>query len=193
MHSLQNIGLNQPRKSGASRFSLTRGQSTVEFAMVALVFFLMLFAIMDYGWIMFAQMNVQQAVDDAGRYASTGQESSAGNRMQSIINVLQTEMKVPLSSWNLSICSVPPGSTTSSCYSSNNTAPTQGSSGNGDAGGPESTVTITFTGNLAMLVPLNFVGPLFGHGAGMKVFPSGYTFTSSATFKNESFNPSTTD
>ena len=61
----------------------------------------MLFAIIDYGWIMFAQMNVQQAVDDAGRYASTGQESSAGNRIQSIINVIQTEMKVPLSSWNL--------------------------------------------------------------------------------------------
>ena len=113
--------------------------------MVGIVFFLMLFAIMDYGWIMFAQMNVQQAVDDAGRYASTGQESSAGSRISSIINVIQTEMKVPLSSWNLSICSVPPGSTTSSCYSSNNTNPTQGSAGNGDAGGPESTVTITVT------------------------------------------------
>jgi Flp pilus assembly protein TadG len=193
MQSLSNIGLNQPLKSGASRFSMTRGQGTVEFAMVAIVFFMMLFAIMDYGWIMFAQMNVQQAVDDAGRYASTGQESSAGGRMQSIINVIQTEMKVPLSSWNLSICSVPAGSTTSSCYSSNNTSPTQGSSGNGDAGGPESTVTISLTANLKMLVPLNFVGPLFGHNAGMKIFPSGYTFTSSSTFRNESFNPSTTD
>ena len=50
----------------------------------------MLFAIVDYGWIMFAQMNVQQAVDDAGRYASTGQESSAGSRISSIINVIQT-------------------------------------------------------------------------------------------------------
>ena len=193
MHSLKNIGLNRPRKSGASRFSLTKGQSSVEFAMVALVFFLMLFAIMNYGWIMFAQMNIQQAVDDAGRYASTGQESAANSRISSIINVIQTEMKVPLSSWNLSICSVPPGSTTSSCYSSNNTAPTQGSSGNGDAGGPSSTVTISLTANLKMLAPLNFVGPLFGHNAGMKIFPSGYTFTSSSTFRNESFNPSTTD
>ena len=136
MHSLNNIGLNRPRKSGASRFSLTRGQSSVEFAMVGIVFFLMLFAIMNYGWIMFAQMNIQQAVDDAGRYASTGQESAANSRISSIINVIQTEMKVPLSSWNLSICSVPAGSTTSSCYTSNNTNPTQGSSGNGDAGGP---------------------------------------------------------
>ena len=193
MHSLNNIGLNQPRKSGASRFSWTRGQSTVEFAMVALLFFMMLFAIIDYGWIMFAQMNIQQAVDDAGRYASTGQESTAGGRIQSIINVIQTEMKVPLSSWNLSICSVPAGSTTSSCYTSNNSNPTQGSSGNGDAGGPGSTVTISVVANLAMLVPLNFVGPLFGHNAGMKVFPSGYTFTSSSTFRNESFSPSTTD
>lgn len=193
MHSLNNIGLNRSRKSGASRFSLTRGQSSVEFAMVGIVFFLMLFAIMNYGWIMFAQMNIQQAVDDAGRYASTGQESAANSRISSIINVIQTEMKVPLSSWNLSICSVPAGSTTSSCYTSNNTNPTQGSSGNGDAGGPSSTVTISVTANLKMLAPLNFVGPLFGHNAGMKVFSSGYTFTSSSTFRNESFNPSTTD
>ena len=193
MHSLKNIGLNRPRKSEASRFSSARGQSSVEFAMVGIVFFLMLFAIMNYGWIMFAQMNVQQAVDDAGRYASTGQESAANSRISSIINVIQTEMKVPLSSWNLSICSVPAGSTTSSCYSSNNTSPTQGSSGNGDAGGPSSTVTISLTANLKMLAPLNFVGPLFGHNAGLKVFPSGYSFTSSSTFRNESFNPSTTD
>ena len=193
MHSLKKIGLNRPRKSEASRFSSAMGQSSVEFAMVGIVFFLMLFAIMDYGWIMFAQMNVQQAVDDAGRYASTGQESAANSRISSIINVIQTEMKVPLNSWNLSICSVPAGSTTSSCYSSNNSNPTQGSSGNGDAGGPESTVTITLTANLKMLVPLDFVGPLFGHNAGMKIFPSGYTFTSSSTFRNESFNPSTTD
>jgi Flp pilus assembly protein TadG len=161
--------------------------------MVGIVFFLLLFAIMNYGWIMFAQMNIQQAVDDAGRYASTGQESAANTRIASIINVIQTEMKVPLSSWSLSICSVPAGSTTSSCYTSNNSNPTQGSSGNGDAGGPESTVTISVTANLAMLVPLNFVGPLFGHNGGMKIFPSGYTFTSSSTFRNESFNPSTTD
>ena len=138
MHSLNNVGLNRRRKSGASRFSMTRGSPSVEFAMVGIVFFLMLFAIMDYGWIMFAQMNIQQAVDDAGRYASTGQESAARSRIASIINVIQTEMKVPLSSWNLSICSVPAGSTTSSCYTSNNTNPTQGSSGNGAAGGPES-------------------------------------------------------
>ncbi len=115
MDSLNNVRLNRRRNSVASRFSKSRGQSTVEFAMVALLFFMMLFAMIDYGWIMFAQMNIQQAVDDAGRYASTGQESSAGNRVQSIINVIQTEMKVPLSSWNLQICSVPPGSTTSSC------------------------------------------------------------------------------
>ena len=202
MHSLKKIGLNRPRKSEASRFSSAMGQSSVEFAMVGIVFFLMLFAIMDYGWIMFAQMNVQQAVDDAGRYASTGQESAANSRISSIINVIQTEMKVPLNSWNLLICSQPPGTTpstctgnsgTCSCFTSNNSAPTQGSSGNGDAGGPSSTVTISLTANLKMLTPLNFVGPLFGHNAGMKVFPSGYTFTSSSTFRNESFNPSTTD
>ena len=44
----------------------------MEFAMVLPLFFLILFAIIDYGWILFAQMNIQQAVQDGGRYASTG-------------------------------------------------------------------------------------------------------------------------
>ena len=55
------------RKSWASRFGSAKGQDMVEFAMVASLFFLLLFAVMDYGWLMFAQLNVQQAVDEIGR------------------------------------------------------------------------------------------------------------------------------
>lgn len=150
----------------------------VEFAMVSLLFLLMLFAIADYGWIMFAQMNVQQAVDDGGRYASTGQESGAGARITSIISTVQNEISVPgVDASTISICSVPPGSTTSSCYDSNNKNSTAGA-----AGGPGYTVTISLTPTVPLLTPL--IGRLFPGG--------GYTFTSSATFQNEPFDPSTT-
>ena len=67
-------------ESGATKARLTKGQSSVEFAGVSLLFFALMFAVMDYSWIFFAQMNIQQAVDDGGRFASTGNHlpSSSG-------------------------------------------------------------------------------------------------------------------
>src|ERR1700688_1431332 len=65
-----------PAKSNASRPGLAKGQTAVEFAMVASVFFVLLFGVMDYGWMFFAQLNVQQAVDDGGRFASTGNHTT---------------------------------------------------------------------------------------------------------------------
>jgi Flp pilus assembly protein TadG len=167
-------------KSWASGLGSAKGQSATEFSMVSLLFFLMLFAVMDYGWLMFARMNVQQAIDDGGRYASTGQESGGtGTRISSIISTIQNEISVP-GAWNasnLSICSVPPGSTTASCYSSANPSGTAGA-----AGGPQFTVTISLVTTLPLLTPL--VG---------RFFPSaGYSFTSSTTFQNEPFDPSQT-
>ncbi len=43
-------------KSGVSRFGSTKGQSTVEFAMIASLFLLLLLAVVDYGWLMFAEL-----------------------------------------------------------------------------------------------------------------------------------------
>ncbi len=160
---------------------LTKGQSTVEFAMVSIVFFMLLFGVMDYGWLMFARMNIQQAVDDGGRYASTGQEQSAGTRIQSIINVVQNEISVPNVdvAQNLEICSVAPGKTTATCYNS----PSNPGGPAGAAGGPQYTVTLTLTTTLPLMTPL--IGQFFPN--------AGYTFTSSATFMNEPFSPSTID
>jgi Flp pilus assembly protein TadG len=157
---------------------LAKGQSSVEFAMVSLLFCLTLFAVIDYGWLTFARMNVQQAIDDAGRYASTGQESGgSGTRISSIISAVQNEVGVAgVDASKLSICSVPPGGTTASCYDPNNSSGTAGA-----AGGPEFTVTIKLVTTLPLFTPL--IG---------KYFPTGYTFTSSSTFQNEPFDPSQT-
>ena len=173
------------RKSWASRFGSAKGQDMVEFAMVASLFFLLLFAVMDYGWLMFAQLNVQQAVDDGGRYASTGQEPSPGNRLSNIISFIQNEISVPNVNvaQNIIVCSLAngaPAGTKPTCY---NGSPSSNPSGSDAAGSPSATVTITLTTNLPLMTPL--IAKYFTGGV--------YTFTSSSTFKNESFSPSNTD
>jgi Flp pilus assembly protein TadG len=168
-----------PAKSDASRPGWTEGFTSLEFAMVASVFFVLLFGVMDYGWMFFAQMNVQQAVDDGGRFASTGNHTtvvSGGkpttlSRIQSIIGAIQNEISVPGVNvqQNLVVCS-----TNGGCSNAGGSAP---------AGGPEDTVTLTLTTSMPLFTPA--LAALFAGGA--------YTFTSSTTFKNEPFNPSQTN
>jgi len=166
-------------KSGTSRQRLTKGQSAVEFAMVGGLFFLLLFAVIDYGYLFFVQMNVQQAIDDGGRFASTGNHTTVTtggttttlSRLQSIINTIQNEISVPginVAS-NLVVCS-----TLGGCSNTGGSAP---------AGGPEDTVTLTLTTSMPLFTP--GLSALFSGGA--------YTFTASTTFKNEPFNPSSTN
>jgi Flp pilus assembly protein TadG len=169
-----------PLSFRTSRARSTNGHTMAEFAMIAPLFFLLIFGVLDFAWLMFAQSNIQQAVDDGGRYASTGQESGGtGTRISSIISKVQSEISVPsVNANNLTICSVPPGGGSSLCWNSG-----VDSGNTGAAGGPEYTTTITLTTTLPLMTPL--IG---------KFFPAaGYTFTSSSTFTNEPFNPSSTD
>jgi Flp pilus assembly protein TadG len=164
---------------GASVFGLAKGQSTVEYGMVAILFFLVILAVIDYGWLMFAQINVQQAVDDGGRYASTGQETGSGNRIQSIIAQIKNEIAIPgVNAQTIQICDTPAGGT-QTCSQGTVTAPPS----IGAAGGPNDTVTLSLTSSLPLMTPglaLLFPGRVF-------------TFTSSTTFVNEPFNPTSTD
>lgn len=52
-----------------------RGASAVEFALVAPVFFLLLFSIADFGMMMWANLTMQHAVREGARYAITGQDN----------------------------------------------------------------------------------------------------------------------
>jgi Flp pilus assembly protein TadG len=165
-----------PARSLCSRLGLAKGQSAPEYAVVALLFFALLFGVMDYSWLFFAQMNVQQAVDDGGRFASTGNHltnSSGGSesRTQSIINTIQNEISVPNVNvaTSLSICSVDGG-----CNTSGGSAP---------AGGPGDTVTLTLPVSLPLWTP--WLAHFFTGG--------NYNFTATTTFKNEPFNPGNTN
>ena len=145
------------------RFGTRRGQAMVEFILVAPLYFLLIFAVMDFGRMFFVQMNLQQAVQEAARYASTGNHMNDPNnpgqtlsRINSIIADVQ-QMAIGASVSNVQISSVGGGA--------------------GSAGGPGDTVTVSLTTNLPLMTPL--VSAFFPNGT--------YTFTSSATVQNEPF------
>src|SRR5882724_8567455 len=57
-------------------FRSRSGQSLVEFALVAPLFFLLVFGITDFGRLFFTQETLQFALREAGRYAVTGQHQA---------------------------------------------------------------------------------------------------------------------
>ena len=144
------------------------GQAMVEFLLVAPLFFFLIFAVFDFGRLFFVEMEIENAVQEAGRFASTGNHlPDPKNPGQSLSRVNSIIAAVQQAAFGTQIAS------------------TQISSlrgGKGSAGGPGDTVTVSVTTNLKLMTPIIARG-----------FPNGmYTFTSSATFKNEPFPPANT-
>ena len=50
-----------------------KGVATVEFALTAMLFFIVLFAIIDFGYLFWGNLSMQHAVREGARYAVTGQ------------------------------------------------------------------------------------------------------------------------
>ena len=146
-----------------------KGQTMMEFALIAPLFFLLIFAVMDFGRMFFVQVNLQQAVQEAARFASTGNHltdpsAPANNlsRVASIVQMAQQSAWAGASVTNVQVSSLQGGA--------------------GSAGGPGDTVTVSLTTTLPLMTPV--MANFFPNGA--------YTFTSSATFKNEPFQASNT-
>lgn len=157
------------RDPRARRSGARRGQTMMEFILVAPLYFLLIFAVIDFGRAFFVQMNLQQAVQEAVRYASTGNHLPDPNnpgqnlsRVASIIAEVQ-QMAIGASVTNVQISSL--------------------GGGTGSAGGPGDTVTVSLTTSLPLMTPM--VAVFFSNGA--------YTFTSSATMQNEPFSPANTN
>jgi len=173
--SAEKIGHSLPRVSRArrfgrfGRFGSTRGQTMVEFILVAPLYFLLTFAVIDFGRMFFVQMNVQQAVQEAARYASTGQHLPNPNSPgQNLTRVASITAEVQQAAVGANVTNVQVSSL---------------AGGAGSAGGPGDTVTVLVTTNLALMTPM--VGKFFPNGV--------YTFISSATFRNEPFSPGNTN
>ena len=122
----------------------------------------------------FIQENVQQAVEAGARYASTGNHQSGTDpstgqsftRVKSISDYIQqqaaTSITMGAKLGTVQISSVAGGS--------------------GSAGGPQDIETVSMTTTVPLMTPVI-----------SKFFPSGqYTFSSSATIKNEPFPPGQT-
>ncbi len=137
------------------------GNSLVEFALVAPLFFLLVFGILDYGRLFYEQETIQYAMRQAGRFAVTGQNSGT-NRVTAIIQVAENAAAGLINSGNINNITITSGGVTNF------------------AGNPSQEMTITLVSNLQLITP--------GIAA---FFPNGtYTFTNSVTFRNEPFDPS---
>jgi len=129
---------------------------------------------MDFGRMFFIQENIQQAVEAGARYASTGNHQSGTNpatgqaytRVTSISDYIQTQAAT----------SITMGATLGAVQISSLAG------GVGSAGGPQDIETVSLTTTVPLMTPVI-----------SKFFPSGkYTFTCSATIKNEPFPPGQT-
>lgn len=145
------------------------GQSLVEFAFVFVVFLSLVFAIFDYGRLFFVKMEVENAIQEAARYGSTGNHlpdpSNPVNnlsRVASITNTLKNNV-IGVQFSNIQISSVGGGARS--------------------PGGPGDMLTVAATANMPLMTPII-----------SRMFPSGvYTFTASVTIMNEPFPASQTN
>lgn len=144
------------------------GATLVEFALTAMIFFFLVFAVFDFGHLFFVEMDVQNAIQEAARYGSTGQHlpdpKNPGNtlsRVTSIINTFQKDA-IGVNISNIQVTSL--------------------NGGSGSAGGPGDMLTVSATVNMPLMTPV--IAQLFPHGQ--------FTFYPSITIKNEPFPPGQT-
>jgi Flp pilus assembly protein TadG len=161
--------LHRQRSGLRAGFWRKRGDTFVEFALVVPLFFLLTFAVIDFGYIFYVKVTLENAMRQAGRFAITGNHLVVGTnvetRVQSIIQTAtQAAVGLPIS--NIQISTVQAGTNIV-----------------GSAGGPGDPVTISLS------VTYTFFTRLIG-----RYFPGGkYAFTVATTFRNENFPPSETN
>jgi len=141
------------------------GSALIEFSLVALVFFGIMFAIFDLGRLFYIQFALHSAVREASRFTVTGNVLPDPNnpgqflsRVDSIVSTLQRAVPG---------LGVQPGNVT-----------VQGPDGAGDAGRPGDVVTISIDYDIEMVTP--FIRPLFPDGV--------HHYSVSLVSQNEPFN-----
>jgi type II secretory pathway pseudopilin PulG len=152
-----------------------KGQTTVEFALVAVLLLTILFAIVDLSVLFYVERTVQEAVREGARYAITGQRTETLNRRQSMQKVIEEASRGLLYQNKLpekdpTVCVLIPSETRNfSNYSGYRCEPI------GDTGGPNDILVVSLTYSWPLMTP--FVKPFFNGDT--------YTFTTRVTMKNE--------
>lgn len=150
-----------------------KGQTTVEFAMVALLLFTLLFALIDLALMFWVNLTMQSAVREGARYAITGQAGEGGDRRAAMIGKIK-EAAGDLYDKNMhspkdpSVSVLTPAST-KDLFSNYTGSPVA------DTGGQDEIIIVSLTYSWPLLTPV--LSPLFSDG--------NYTFTVRATMKNE--------
>jgi len=167
------IGQILPHKWRARRLASMTGQDLVEFAIVIPLLLWLSCGVIDFGRLFYVQMNLQQALMEAGRYASTGNHlpdpNNPGQNLSRVNSIIAEAQQFAAGALMM-------GATISSVQVSS------AYGGIGSAGGPGDTVTISIIASLKLLTP--FIAQSFTNGS--------YSFTSSVTCKNEPFPPANT-
>ena len=166
----ENMKLSNGKKPSLGQALRSRGgQSLVEFALVAPLFFLLVFGITDFGRLFFTQETLQFALREAGRYAVTGQhlaDPDPKNPNLSRVASIKAIAKQKAVGIDVSKIVVSSGGV------------------NDFAGNPGDTVVVSLTTDLRLITPM--IGRFFG--------PSQtYTFTVQTTLRNEPFDFSQTN
>lgn len=152
----------------------TRGQTLVEFALLAPLFFMLMFAIVDLGWMFYVNLTMQHAVREGTRYAVTGRSDLGKDRRDALIEKIRGA-SMGLYDKNLHkpkeprIAVVSPGELSFDNYT--------GSATEGDPGDPDDIIVVSLTYTSPLLTPL--LKPFIGGGK--------YTFTVKSTMANEHF------
>lgn len=144
------------------------GQSIVEFTLAAPLFFAAFYAIVEFSHLFYARVTVQHALDEAGRYSSTGQGQSADNPGARLAAIKDRFCK-NLTATGLSCSKL--------AFAVSHT--TSGGGSASGPGGPDDIVTVSTT----------FTKPLFGGALKLiaPLFPTSVTMTLSTIYKNEPY------
>lgn len=173
-----------------------RGATIIEFAAVAPIFFLVMFAILEFGLIRFTQVAVEAAMSQASRAASIGLVDSSGDRVTTLRNLVQQKTRGLIGADQVTISATVVGTGTTTppeiCLTNPPSTPTECPTGtpyedtnmNGKYDGPGG-LSLGNAGDLVEVrisfpwrVQFPFVRSLFG--------PNGvFMITSSTVIKNE--------
>ena len=142
-----------------------RGSALIEFSLIALVFFGLMFAVFDFGRLFYIRFMLHSAIREASRFTVTGNvlpdPKNPGqflSRLDSIVSAIQHDVPgLHVQPGNVSIV---------------------GPNGLGDPGGPRDVITIRIDYDIKLLTP--FVRPLFPNGV--------HHYSVSLVSQNEPFN-----
>jgi hypothetical protein len=149
-----------------------KGAALVEFALVAILFFTMLFAIIEFGYLYWVNLSMQHAVREGARYAVTGRTDFDPNPDPTLRNRCVAAVEAIKGSSMGFYDKVSPVVTFRTIDAAGNVVPI----GSG-CGAANQIIVIHLDCTLPLITPI--IQPFFTNGE--------YKFAVSATMKNEAF------